>query len=382
MSVVNKMLQDLETRQTQEKPPTADYVPPKNSISLSRIVIIVLVLASIAFAAYWWFFEKQKVSSDDAPKAPVYVSAPAERKTQDSRAVAAREDVDKYVSTEGSQMKNIAETSETQALKSQTSTPETLKPGAPTPEALTTSKPSHLEQGDKVISQSHLTQESRLPEETESQSPLNLDGHSTPTSTMEVTTSKQPNSKEALKQRIQVALQLQNNNDAISLLNKLLSIEPDNQPARKKLAALQFAKGNINEAKKVIQTGINRQPEVSDYRLMLARLYVQQKNTDLAHKTLMGALSNASSEPDLISYRASLAKKIERYDLAKEDYTKLIVSQPSNAKWWLGLAISDEKLGNYKAAVLAYRKADELDQLSSEVTTFVRQRLEYLAGVL
>ena len=51
MSVVNKMLQDLEARQSQTDEVSADYqVPPKKQSKLFVLVLLILAIAAIMFA--------------------------------------------------------------------------------------------------------------------------------------------------------------------------------------------------------------------------------------------------------------------------------------------------------------------------------------------
>lgn len=336
MSVVNKMLQDLESRQDQQDTPNADYVPSQKS-GKSIWLIIVLVILLFAAAGYWWFSENQP--SVPVAKTPIYVATPPSTPNR-------------------SQL--IAE-KKTESIELE----------------------SQLEQAKEMVQQPVIAVLEPKPEPESNIEITELPSEPTEqASSFEVTASKLPNTEQSLKQQIQIALQLNDDKDAIRLLKKLLQVKPENQVARQKLASLLFAQGMMNESKHVIETGIRLQPDVGEYQMMLARFYVQQKNIDEAHNTLRALTVSAAAEPSLVSYRASLAKKLDRHDLAKLDYKNLLASQPSNAKWWLGLAISEEKLGNNNSALTAYRKVNELNQLSIEVTNFVQKRIQYLAGVL
>lgn len=334
MSVVNKMLQDLESRQDQQEIPNADYVPPARSRS-GVWLAIVLVILLLAAGGYWWYSENQPpaaLQKTTIQKTAIHVPLP---------------------SPSTNRVQSVAQT----AIEEKTESFESE---------------SQLQQVQTLVQQ-----QPDPKQEVQQQGDVN-----TTTSSFEFTAAKPPNTELALKQQIQVALQQKDDGEAIKLLKKLLKMKPDNQLARKKLASLLFAQGMTNESKQVIETGIRLQPDYSEFRMMLARFYVQQKNTDEAHNTLRELNVSASVEPNLVSYRASLAKKLERFNLAKLDYMNLLASQPSNAKWWLGLAISEEKLGNKRSALKAYRKVSELNQLSLEVTSFVQKRIQYLVGVL
>ena len=50
------------------------------------------------------------------------------------------------------------------------------------------------------------------------------------------------------------------------------------------------------------------------------------------------------------------------------------------AKWWLGLAIARDQLGEINMALQAYNKANSLNQLQGAVNDFIQQRISVLAG--
>jgi MSHA biogenesis protein MshN len=190
----------------------------------------------------------------------------------------------------------------------------------------------------------------------------------------------QKNTTSRLKQRIAQSL---NNNEldlAQSLLSKLLTTEPNNIKARKKSASLLFAQGNYAQSKQLLIQGLKLHPIQSDLRLMLARLYVVQKEP-LKAMTLLAEFQPSTDNPiEYLAYRAALAQQLKQTTLAKSDYQTLTKIEYSNAKWWLGLAITSDQLGEMNMALKAYNKAYSLGQLQSSVNDFIQQRISVLAG--
>ena len=200
-------------------------------------------------------------------------------------------------------------------------------------------------------------------------------------SSFSMTGSSRENNSNSLKQRIAESL---DNNDvdlAQVLLNELLENEPDNIKARKKLASLNFAQGSYARTKQLLLQGIQRHPTKSDLRLMLARLYVIQKESSNALEILAGDQPNVDNQTEYLAYRAALAQQLKQTTLAKSDYQTLTNIESTNAKWWLGLAIAEDQLGDINMAVQAYSKASALGQLDDSVNDFIQQRISVLAGV-
>jgi MSHA biogenesis protein MshN len=192
--------------------------------------------------------------------------------------------------------------------------------------------------------------------------------------------SSQENNSSSLKQRIAESLNNEDLDLAQSLLKELLAAEPNNIKARKKLASLLFAQGNYAQSKQLLIQGIKLHPVQSDVRLMLARLYVVQKEPSQALNLLTEFYPSVNNQTEYLAYRAALAQQLKQTQLAKSDYQALTNIESTNAKWWLGLALARDQLGETNKALQAYNKAHSLNQLNSAVNDFMQQRISVLAG--
>jgi MSHA biogenesis protein MshN len=195
-----------------------------------------------------------------------------------------------------------------------------------------------------------------------------------------MTGSSQENNSSSLKQRIAESLNNDNLSLARSLLQQLLEAEADNIKARKKLASLLFAEGDYARSKRLLLEGIELHPAQSDLKLMLARLYVVQKESLQAITVLAGSQPSVNNQIEYLAYRAALAQQLKQTELAKSDYQTLTNIESTKAKWWLGLAIARDQLGESNMALKAYRKASSLEQLDGSVNDFMQQRITVLAG--
>jgi MSHA biogenesis protein MshN len=183
-----------------------------------------------------------------------------------------------------------------------------------------------------------------------------------------------------LEQRIQLSLKNGDTAAAIKDLNSLIALEPRNASARKRLASFEFAQGNPTRAAFLLGQGIKLLPDDSSMRLMQARLLFRENRNTQALTLLIAHPKNMIADDELLSFRAALAEKQKDYATSLQDYVVLLQRQPDNARWMLGLAISQDKQKMYAQAVVTYKKVKSSNQLSTQVVSFVDGRLAALVG--
>jgi MSHA biogenesis protein MshN len=183
-----------------------------------------------------------------------------------------------------------------------------------------------------------------------------------------------------LEQRIKLSLKNGDTATAIKDLNSLIALEPRNASARKRLASLEFAQGNPTRAAFLLDQGIKLLPDDSSMRLMQARLLFRENRDTQALTLLIEHPKNIIADDELLSFRAALAEKQKDYATSLQDYAVLLQRQPDNARWMLGLAISQDKQKMYAQAVVTYKKVKSSNQLSTQVVSFVDGRLAALVG--
>lgn len=169
-----------------------------------------------------------------------------------------------------------------------------------------------------------------------------------------------------------------NNEKVIQILNEILILAPSDQKTRKQLAALLFSKVRVQEASKVLREGLELAPAESSLRLMLARTYFKSGNVESAFEVLSQHPYQKMASDDLLSLRAALAEKLGLYAEAQNDYQALVNRNPMQAKWWLGLGVSQDKQKLVVQALDSYQQAKALNQLPVQVDSFVSKRIQLL----
>lgn len=372
MSVVNKMLQDLEARQAGPDAVSADYQPPqRNTTRLAWLILLMVIALLFAAVTFMWPTVTDDVSGQDtsnnlinpalrdmAVAEPTEPDSPAKGgmtwlNSADKANVDLSTDSQKQPKTE-SQVQGapvINKKPETQVAQLQNVESVEVAPAAVEP--LNGISPSYAA-AEKVIA---------------------------PKATFSKKANRTQHAQAGLKQSINQALRDGKTLIAIEGLQQLLSQEPGNLRIRKKLASLLFAENRMLEAQALLSEGLADAPELHDLRLMLARLFAQQSQQDKALTLLLEVSPSLVLHSDYYAYRGALAQQTENYAQAQQDYQRLVNAEPLKAKWWLGLGIAQDSAGENKQALISYQKADDEQQLSPQVITFVRQRLKELVGI-
>lgn len=183
----------------------------------------------------------------------------------------------------------------------------------------------------------------------------------------------------SLRARAHMASQQNDNAQVTKLLREILFIAPLDIKVRKKLAALLFSANELSEARQVLSKGIKQTPSDSSLRLMLSRLFFKLGDNDNAFTVLAEHPYSALANDELVSFRAALAEKTGQYEKAQKDYQILVQRNPQDAKWWLGLGVSQDKQKFNKQAVNSYQQAQSLRQLPEQVDTFLATRIQLLS---
>ena len=432
MSVVNKMLKDLEQR---DKQPVyeADYVPVESKSAKSRKLVVGIFVLIVALALATWFLlpgedassnsvQRQLTASsatnEQTPKNLIILPPNAAQKIDASDMLL--EDLPARLARQAgfSELDETSLVSLDSAKKAEQAAKAAEAKLAAVERELAQVKTTLDEQSNAMVNAAQINKaaqentaiqinrtalaDSMRP--TNSPKPADNIARTTNTAAVDETDSMLVDSKQTpqaetepsafsvsssskgatgngmLEQRIQLSLKNGDTAAALKDLNSLLALEPRNTSARKRLASLEFAQGNPKRAAFLLDQGIKLAPSDSSIRLMQARLLFRENRNEQALALLNEHPINVIADNDLLSFRAALAEKQKQYARSLEDYAVLLKRQPNNARWMLGLAISQDKQKMHEQAVLTYREVKSSNQLSAQVVSFVDGRLAALAG--
>lgn len=161
-------------------------------------------------------------------------------------------------------------------------------------------------------------------------------------------------------------------------LQRLLAANPLNVRARQMLAQLQLDTGHVEQARLLLAEGQRLLPEQSNFTLTLARLQVESGDVGGAIHLLEADHSSARDEPQFHAFLAALLLRVERYDEAVQHYLVALRSDPANASWLVGVGVALEGVGKHVDAAEAYRRAEGSANLTPEMANFLSERLARL----
>ncbi|USD41495.1 hypothetical protein J4N42_01840 [Vibrio sp. SCSIO 43135] len=180
-------------------------------------------------------------------------------------------------------------------------------------------------------------------------------------------------------ERAKKAVDSNNIDEALRNYTEALRYTPYDENARQRLAALYYGKGNARKAFDILQTGIKLNEDGETLRIALSKMLVKESQQEAALTPLVHLPDHPSLE--YLSLRAALAQRAKQDAIALETYQQLVLIQEDNARWWLGLAIQQERNLEMSQAKTSYQQALSNVGLSRQSQTFAQDRLKLLQSL-
>jgi tetratricopeptide (TPR) repeat protein len=177
------------------------------------------------------------------------------------------------------------------------------------------------------------------------------------------------------------AMQLLNNGDRMQasiFLHQVLEKAPSHTNARIELINYYRSIGEITKAEELLQQGLELNDKEPIYIKQQALLLNEKAKYNEALSLL---LTMPKIKQDDLEYRVLLALTYLHegiFDLAKNNYNKLLRLEPKNSNWRLGLAVSQDAMGDYSEALKNFIKARNLGGLNSDTIKYIQQRIDIL----
>ncbi|PIW59987.1 tetratricopeptide repeat protein [Shewanella sp. CG12_big_fil_rev_8_21_14_0_65_47_15] len=165
---------------------------------------------------------------------------------------------------------------------------------------------------------------------------------------------------------------------AIEHYNKALNLDPSLHEARKQLAALYYGQGQLPDAAQVLQQGWLLYPQEFEFTLLLARVQQAMGDTESALTSLANIPDSHVLARQKWLAQSDLAQKQGQFTLAEQAYRQLLQLEPQQGKWWMGLGYALDSQQQFAQASQAYRSALSHPGLSMQATAFIEQRLNQL----
>ena len=166
--------------------------------------------------------------------------------------------------------------------------------------------------------------------------------------------------------------------EAIGELEQTLQIDARHEAARQTLVELLLDSRRQDEAISRLQEGLGLDPNQPGLAMILARLQVEKGEIRSAVDTLRRTLPHAVDRADYQAFLAALLQREGRHKEAIDHYGLALRKTPQNGVWWMGLGISLQAESRLPEARDAFGRAKASNTLSSELLAYVEQQLNQL----
>ncbi|MGF6116582.1 MSHA biogenesis protein MshN [Janthinobacterium lividum] len=169
--------------------------------------------------------------------------------------------------------------------------------------------------------------------------------------------------------------------DAMLALQQTLQMDPRHQGARETLVRLLLEAQRPDEAARQLQLSLALDPKQPAQAMMLARLQLDKTSGGAAAlDTLMRSLPYASDSGEYHAFLAGVLQREQRYREASEHYQLALQTAPDNSVWWMGLGIALQADNHPAQARQAFERAKGLQTLSPQLQAFVERKLVQLTA--
>jgi MSHA biogenesis protein MshN len=174
--------------------------------------------------------------------------------------------------------------------------------------------------------------------------------------------------------RALAALQEGRVSEAMAGLQAALHISPRHEAARQTLVGLLIENNRGDEAMTQLQAALSLDPRQPALAMLLARLQIERGKSGI--EALLRTLPYAAGNGDYHAFLAGALQRQNRFREAAEQYQTALRTTPNNAVWWMGLGMVLQGEKRNAEAADAFRQAKALGTLPPDLQAFVERRLQ------
>lgn len=164
---------------------------------------------------------------------------------------------------------------------------------------------------------------------------------------------------------------------AMADLDKAVEIDPRNDAARQTYVSLLLENKRTDDAIRQLRLALGIDPGQPGLAMVLARLQLEKGGPAL--QTLLTTLPYAGNSAEYHGFLAGVLQREHRNDEAAQHYREALRLSPNSGVWWMGLGISLQAGQHLPEAREAYTRARAAAGLTPELQAFIDRKLEQLA---
>ncbi|MBT3428420.1 MAG: tetratricopeptide repeat protein [Gammaproteobacteria bacterium] len=160
-----------------------------------------------------------------------------------------------------------------------------------------------------------------------------------------------------------------------------LAENPDGHLSRHTLATILMTRNEIGAAQQLLEKGLQLTPDFSAFKKLLARI-LKDTDTTRAIALLKERPPYLGDDTEYHELLAALLQLRGNYLEAQILYEALTRMNPSNGRWWMGLGIALDAIGEKQKALAAFRRALKLPTSETRVRLYSQERIAKLRELL
>jgi MSHA biogenesis protein MshN len=164
--------------------------------------------------------------------------------------------------------------------------------------------------------------------------------------------------------------------ETVAALEQALRLDPGHEAARQTLVGLLIEAKRLDEAMRHLQAGLAMDARQPALAMLLARLQIERGGSGI--ETLTRTLPYAGNNADYHAFLAGALQREQRHREAAEQYQVALRAAPGNGVWWMGLGMSLQADKRNAEALEAFQHARASGTLGPELQAFVERRLQQL----
>ncbi len=166
--------------------------------------------------------------------------------------------------------------------------------------------------------------------------------------------------------------------EAEAAWQEALEIDPTAAAPRQALLGALLERGERERAERVLQEGLRANPRQPKQIMLLARLQLDRGAQSEALRTLEQGLPHAQWNAEYLSMTAAVMSRVGRHRDASDLYASALRIVPGNAVWEMGRGMALRADGQRELALAAFQRASQMQGLSPDLRTFVERQIREL----
>jgi MSHA biogenesis protein MshN len=167
-------------------------------------------------------------------------------------------------------------------------------------------------------------------------------------------------------------------NEALAGFGAALQADPTHVNARLGLVNMLLEQRRLADAQAILEEGLGLVPGQPQWAMRLARIQIERGDLRGASDTLQKTSSGATGDAEFHALHAAVLQRLTLHKEAVTEYQAALRLAPQAGVWWMGLGISLEADGRGLEAREAFQRARASGALSAELDRFVEQKLRQL----